>query len=158
MNILIVGNIIKDTYFEFPDELFESGDNGRVFLDTEFDEGTLYYKNKESILSGASIVDEGLQNFKFNSHISGVEDTVNRRHDSRYVLKTNSSVKYLTAESCGKTIFAIPEAAPDWILIDRSARLDRNALEKIEQYLDLHQGTKLAIHTNQNNFGSISAR
>lgn len=155
MNILIVGNIIKDTYFEFPGELFESGDNGRVFLDTEFDEGTLYYKNKESILSGASIADEVLQNFKFNSHISGVEDTVNRRHDSRYVLKTKSSVKYLTAESCGKTIFAIPEAAPDWILIDRSARLDRNALEKIEQYLDLHQGTKLAIHTNQNNFGFL---
>ena len=58
MNILIVGNIIKDTYLDFPSDLFETGNHGRIFLDTEFDEETLYYKNKESVLSGACIIDE----------------------------------------------------------------------------------------------------
>ena len=90
MNILIVGNIIKDTYLEFPENLFEVGNSGQIFLDTEFDEETLYYKNKESILSGASIIDEVLRNFRLNSYIGNIQDSNSHKHDSRYVLKTRN--------------------------------------------------------------------
>lgn len=155
MNILIVGNIIKDTYLEFSENLFEVGNSGQIFLDTEFDEETLYYKNKESILSGASIIDEVLRNFRLNSYIGNIQDSNSHKHDSRYVLKTRNSVKYLTANSCGKTEFTIPESALDWIFIDRSARLDLSGLEKIEQYLKQHQDTKLVIHMNQKSFGFL---
>ena len=95
MNVLIVGNIIKDTYLEFPKHLFEAGDHGRVFLDTEFDEETLYYKNKESVLSGASIIDEVLKNFKLNSLLSNQQALENHKYDCRYVLKTGNTVKYI---------------------------------------------------------------
>ena len=149
MNILIVGNIIKDTYLDFPSNLFETGNHGRIFLDTEFDEKTLYYKNKESVLSGACIIDEVLKNFKLNSLLSSQQNLENHKYDCRYVLKTGNNVKYLTTNSCGRTVFLTPETKPDWIFIDRSARLGVEALKKLEQYLELHKEVKLAIHTNQ---------
>ena len=155
MNILIVGNIIKDTYLDFPSNLFETGNHGRIFLETEFDEETLYYKNKESVLSGACIVDEVLKNFKLNSLLSSQQNLENHKYDCRYVLKTGNTVKYLTTNSCGRTVFLTPETKPDWIFIDRSARLGVEALEKLEQYLELHKEVKLAIHTNQTTCGFL---
>ena len=155
MNILIVGNIIKDTYLDFPSDLFETGNHGRIFLDTEFDEETLYYKNKESVLSGACIIDEVLKNFKLNSLLSSQQNLENHKYDCRYVLKTGNNVKYLTTNSCGRTVFLTPETKPDWIFIDRSARLGVEVLEKLEQYLELHKEVKLAIHTNQTTCGFL---
>ena len=155
MNVSIVGNIIKDTYLEFPKHLFEAGDHGRVFLDTEFDEETLHYKNKESVLSGASIIDEVLKNFKINSLLSNKQALENHKYDCRYVLKTGNTVKYLTTNLCGKTDFLIPETKPDWIFIDRSARLGIDDLKRLEQYLELHQEVKLAIHTSQISCGFL---
>ena len=155
MNVLIVGNIIKDTYLEFPSNLFEVGDHGRIFLDAEFDEETLYYKNKESVLSGACIIDEVLKNFKLNTLLSNQQNLENYKYDCRYVLKTGNTVKYLTTNLCGRTDFLIPETQPDWIFIDRSARLGVEALKKLEQYLKLHKEVKLAIHTNQASCGFL---
>ena len=155
MNVLIVGNMIKDTYLEFPKHLFEAGDHGRVFLDTEFDEETLHYKNKESVLSGASIIDEVLKNFKLNSLLSNKQALENHKYDCRYVLKTGNTVKYLTTNLCGRTDFLIPKTKPDWVFIDRSARLGIDDLKRLEWYLELHQEVKLAIHTSQISCGFL---
>ena len=69
MYVLIVGNIIKDTYLELEPKLFEVGKENRVYLEMELDEEPFYFKSEKNILSGACIIEEILQNFHLNGQI-----------------------------------------------------------------------------------------
>ena len=53
------------------------------------------------------------------------------------------------SEYCKKTQFYTPERVPDWIFIDRSARLDVFTIKKIITYLETHKNSHLAFFAKQ---------
>lgn len=147
MHVLIVGNIIKDTYLEFEPKLFEVGKEDRAYLEMELDEEPLHFKSEKNILSGACIIEEIIQNF----HLSGQVQKTKSHYDvdHRFLIKCKDKVKYLTSEYCKKTQFYAPERVPDWIFIDRSARLDVSTIKKIITYLESHKNNHLAFFAKQ---------
>lgn len=157
MNILIVGNIIKDTFLEFETNLFERGDDHQLFLDLCLDEEALHFKSRKSLLGGACIVEEILNNFGHDGKIQQVQLEKPHCDDHRYIIKSQDCVKYLTAKHCARTHFLIPKTEPDWIFIDRSARLEPKTVQKVTKYLGDHGGVKLAIFFKQDNLDSLNS-
>lgn len=147
MYVLIVGNIIKDTYLELEPKLFEVGKENRVYLEMELDEEPFYFKSEKNILSGACIIEEILQNFHLTSQIQKTKSHYDIDH--RFLIKCKDKVKYLTSEYCKKTQFYTPVRVPDWIFIDRSARLDVFTIKKIITYLETHKNSHLAFFAKQ---------
>lgn len=147
MYVLIVGNIIKDTYLELEPKLFEVGKKNRVYLEMELDEEPFYFKSEKNILSGACIIEEILQNFHLNGQVQSAKSHYDIDH--RFLIKCKDKVKYLTSEYCKKTQFYAPERVPDWIFIDRSARLDVFTIKKITTYLETHKNSHLAFFAKQ---------
>ena len=147
MYVLIVGNIIKDTYLELEPKLFEVGKENRVYLEMELDEEPFYFKSEKNILSGACIIEEILQNFHLTSQIQKTKSHYDIDH--RFLIKCKDKVKYLTSKYCKKTQFYTPERVPDWIFIDRSARLDVFTIKKIINYLGTHKNSHLAFFAKQ---------
>ena len=147
MYVLIVGNIIKDTYLELEPKLFEVGKENRVYLEMELDEESFYFKSEKNILSGACIIEEILQNFHLTSQIQKTKSHYDIDH--RFLIKCKDKVKYLTSEYCKKTQFYTPVRVPDWIFIDRSARLDVFTIKKIITYLKTHKNSHLAFFAKQ---------
>lgn len=147
MYVLIVGNIIKDTYLELEPKLFEVGKENRVYLEMELDEEPFYFKSEKNILSGACIIEEIVQNFHLNGQIQKTKSHYDIDH--RFLIKCKDKVKYLTSEYCKRTQFYAPERVPDWIFIDRSARLDVFTIKKIITYLETHKNSHLAFFAKQ---------
>lgn len=141
MNILIVGNIIKDIYLDFEANLFETDRNQQKVLETTLDEESLFYKNHMTVRSGASIAEEVFHNFRIQTEFAG--DVA----DTRYIIKSGRSVKYLTSKYARPSVFLKPETAPDWLFIDRSARLNTSNLKQILAWLKMNPGVKVAIFT-----------
>ena len=141
MNILIVGNIIKDIYLDFEANLFETDRNQQKVLETTLDEESLFYKNHMTVRSGASIAEEIFQNFRIQTKFAG--DVT----DTRYIIKSGRSVKYLTSKYARPSVFLKPETAPDWLFIDRSARLTTLNLKQILAWLKMNHSVKVAIFT-----------
>lgn len=141
MNILIVGNIIKDIYLDFEAKLFETDRDQKKVLETTLDEESLYFKSHTTVLSGASIAEEVFQNFKIQTKLAKNEV------DERYIIRNDKSVKYLTSKYARLSRFSKPEFKPDWLFIDRSARLDARTLKQILVWLKLNPDVRLAIFT-----------
>ena len=141
MNILIVGNIIKDIYLDFEANLFETDRNQQKVLETTLDEESLFYKNHMTVRSGASIAEEVFWNFRIQTEFAG--DVA----DTRYIIKSGGSVKYLTSKYAKPSVFLKPETTPDWLFIDRSARLNTSNLKQILAWLKMNPSVKVAIFT-----------
>ena len=141
MNILVVGNIIKDVYLDFAANLFEIDQEKRKILEITLDEEPLFFNARTSVLSGACIAKEVLENFRLK-----VIET-QQAEDVRYIIKSEKSVKYLTSKYAKPSQFLSPKVAPDWLFIDRSARLEMTTISRILAYLEDNPKTRLAIST-----------
>lgn len=141
MNILVVGNIIKDVYLDFAANLFEIDREKRKVFEITLDEEPLFFNTRTSVLSGTCIAKEVLENFRLE-----VSET-QQAEDVRYIIKSEKSVKYLTSKYAKPSRFLPPKVAPDWLFIDRSARLEMTTISRILAYLEDNPKVRLAIST-----------
>lgn len=171
MNILIVGNVIKDVYLNLDShtENLETDKSGIKWLNLSFDASEHHFFHRESSFGGAAISLEifsklGLKSVITNSDLSfsdGGLATSSPVKTHRYILITESQSSYLTPTKHETTTFATPSDFYDYIYIDRSAALDDDALRKINAYLDLSRNTKLVIYVrnfNNQNLNQLISR
>ena len=162
MNILVVGNILKDVYLS-PDprtETFETDNDGTKWLDFSFDNSEHHYFHRISTLGGAAVTKEVLNNMGLEAEIvsSNLDDSANPT-TYRYILTSDDSVAYFVPSRTTSTTFIPPDDSnvPDYIYVDRSASLDRTSATKIKTYLDTHMGTALILYLKDPNDKILSS-
>ena len=156
MNILIVGNVLKDVYLNLDTrtEKFETDKHGTNWLDLSFNASEHHFFNRNSSLGGAAVSLEVLSKLGLTASITGsnlqlTEDGLSANDDSvthRYILIADSGISYLVPTNYQATTFATPSDAYDYLYIDRSAELDGPAANKIATYLDISPNTKLILY------------
>ena len=162
MNILIVGNILKDVYLNLDSSKnkFETDDNQTKWLDLSFDASSNYFFSRNSSLGGAAVSLEVFEKMGIEAKISGSNlkladgELVYTDHSAethRYILISDSKASYLVPSKSKLTDFTPPAEAVDYLYIDRSASLSPNAIKKINAYLDLSKKTKLILYISPSN-------
>ena len=154
MNILVVGNVLKDVYLNLDSrtENFETDKNGTKWLNLEFNASEHHFFNRSPNLGGAAISLEIFNKLGLNAAISGSklnlsEDNFNSTATShRYILISDEQVSYLSPSEYSSTDFTPPAEPVDYLYIDRSAELTADAAAKIHAYLDISQDTKLILY------------
>ena len=155
MNILIVGNILKDVYLNLDTrtEKFETDKNGTKWLDFSFDASEHYFYNRHSSIGGAAVTLEVLQKLGLDASISGSKlsfkddsptHDLNATH--RYILVADEKVTYLVPSSFTKTSFTPPEEAVDYLYLDRSAEISTKTAKTIKTYLEFSTKTNLVLY------------
>ena len=156
MNVLIVGNILKDVYLNLDGSKnqFETDKNDTKWLNLSFDASSNYFFSRNSSLGGAAVSLEVFEKMGIEARISGSNLTLSdgeliytdhSAETHRYILITDSKASYLVPSKSKETDFTPPSEAVDYLYIDRSASLGPNAIKKILTYLDLAQKTKLIL-------------
>lgn len=161
MNILVVGNIIKDVYLNLDSrtENFETDKNHTKWLNLAFNAEEHYFFNRESSFGGAAVTLEvlsklGLPATITNSDLKITTDgpvTNQPVKTHRYILLTDGNPCYLAPSNHEITNFATPDDFYDYIYIDRSAKLSPTSINKISSYLDLSKNTKLIVYYKDQN-------
>lgn len=155
MNILIVGNVLKDVYLNLDTrtEQFETDKNHTKWLDLSFNASEHHFFNRESSLGGAAVSLEVLQKLGLEASITGSDlsfkdddHTSTPASTHRYILIADGGVSYLSPSNFRQTTFTPPTESIDYIFIDRSAELDATTVSKINAYLDISAGTKLVVY------------
>ena len=158
MNILIVGNVLKDVYLNLDSqtESFETDTNGIKWLDLEFNASEHHYFNRSSNYGGAAVTLEVLQKIGLQASIS--DSDFNLSEDDltiqslpsvyRYILISDDNVAYFVPHKFKNTKFTPPSESIDYLYIDRSAKLNQETIQKINTYLDNSPKTKLIIYTH----------
>ena len=141
MNILIVGNVIKDVYLNLDNrtESFESDKDGTKWLDLSFNASEHHFFNRQSSFGGAAVTLEVLQKMGLDSIVTGSNiklgpnglTTDQIATSYRYILVTDGQPCYFVPSSHQTTIFETPTEPYDYLYIDRSAKLDATAVNKI---------------------------
>ncbi len=162
MNILIVGNILKDVYLNLDSSKnrFEVDKNSVKWLDLSFNADSNYFFSRNSSLGGAAVSLEVFAKMGIDTKIAGSSlkladgELVYTDHSAethRYILISDGKASYLVPSKSRPTDFAAPAEAFDYLYIDRSANLTPDAVKKIITYLDLSQKTKLLLFLNTSN-------
>ena len=156
MNILIVGNIIKDVYLNLDSrtEHFETDKSGTKWLNLSFDAEDHHFFNRISNLGGAAVSFEvinklGLSASVADSDLQITDDHITSSSEAdthRYILLADSQVSYLTPSVIQPTNFTPPAEPVDYLYIDRSANLTPEAAQRVNAYLDISKNTKLVIY------------
>ena len=156
MNILIVGNVLKDVYLNLDTvkNIFEMDKNGTKWLDVNFGASELKYFGRSSNFGGAAVSMEVLKKLGINSAISnsdfsfGENGPVSREPASvyRYILCADAQVSYLVPSEFKTTEFVAPTEFYDYLYVDRSAVLTNESIAKILSYLDESPSTKLVVY------------
>ncbi len=163
-NILIIGNVTKDVYLRMDNRLneFEVDQNKVSWLDISFNNSSHHFYSRFSVYGGASISLEVFSRFGIDAQIAstpasfldGQFITKDTDTDYRYILCKDDDAAYLAPSTKRDSKWEEPEEKPEWIYIDRSARLNPQISEKILAYLNANPDIKLALfttdHTNQN--------
>lgn len=154
-NVLVVGNVTKDIYLRLDNRQnhFEIDQNNVKWLDLSFDGSACHYYSRTSIYGGASISLEVLTRFGLNAAIAGTpatfldEQFVAKDIDTsyRYILCQDDNVAYIAPSEYKTTTWQIPDTAPSWLFIDRSASLTPILARQIYDYLTAHPEVKLAL-------------
>ena len=159
MNILIVGNILKDIYLNLDSrtEAFEQDKHHVNWLNVSFNASEHHYFNRHSSFGGAAITLQVLEKLGLKSTVTG-SDFRYVEHDEadahnlvtarshRYILVSDDGVSYLTPSSFQPTPFTPPVTAPDYIYLDRSAFITEQTAEQLSAYLDTNDTVKLVIY------------
>ena len=156
MNILVVGNVLKDVYLNL-DTRFESLETDKhdtKWLDISFDASKHYFFNRNASLGGAAISLEVLQKMGLPTSISGSNLTMDNyelissspTEPHRYILVADGESSYFVPSAYKATDFSPPSEPVDYLYIDRSAELTLDATAKINAYLDISASTKLVIY------------
>ncbi len=156
MNILIVGNVLKDVYLNLDTRNdFESGKDGVNWLDVSFDASMHHYFNRTSSFGGASVTLDVLANLGLNATI------VN--HDKaeppiyRYILVADGGVTYFVPENKKSTTFTPPASTMDYIYVDRSAEITDETAKNIKKYLEFSTTTKLVVYVRDSLNPAVSS-
>lgn len=161
MNILVVGNIIKDVYLNLDSrtEKFETDKNHTKWLNLAFDAEEHFFFNRDSSFGGAAVTLEvlsrlGLKTVITSSDLKMTPDglTTNQSIKTyRYILITDGNPCYIAPSNHELTNFSTPDDFYDYIYIDRSAKLSSTTVNKISSYLDLSKNTKLIVYLKDQN-------
>ena len=157
MNILVVGNVLKDVYLNLDNrtESFEVDKHNTKWLDISFDASEHHFFSREASLGGAAVTLEVLSKIGLKTTITGSNLTYSDEGlttpDSttetyRYILVSDEHPSYLVPTNYKITDFTAPSDFHDYLYIDRSAELDQNATNKINAYLDISPNTKLVVY------------
>ena len=161
MNILVVGNCLKDVYLNLDSrtEHFETDKNHTKWLNLAFNAEEHFFFNRESSFGGAAVTLEVLSRLGLPATITGSDlkmtpdglTTSQPAKTYRYILITDGNPCYFAPSNHELTNFATPNDFYDYIYIDRSAKLSPTAISKISSYLDLSKNTKLVIYLENQN-------
>lgn len=161
MNILVVGNVIKDIYLNLDSrtENFETDKNHIKWLNLAFNAEEHFFFNRNSNFGGAAVTLEVLSRMNLSTTITGsdlkmTDDgfiTNQSAKTYRYILVADGNPCYITPTNHEITNFATPDTFYDYIYIDRSALLSPTAVTKISSYLDLSKNTKLITYLKNQN-------
>lgn len=156
MNILIVGNVLKDVYLSLDSrtENLEEDRDGVNWLNLSFDASKHHFFNRTSSFGGAAISLEVFEKMGLSAEISGS----NFRFDEngpvsnspagtyRYILTSGDGVSYFVPSKTAGTIFSAPSAPADYLFVDRSATLTPATISKINSFLDSSASTRLVLY------------
>lgn len=166
MNILVVGNVLKDVYLNLDTrtEHLETDKNNTKWLDVSFNTSEHHFFNRNSSLGGAAISLEvlekmGLPTFISDSDLRFQNETLTTDFPTetyRYILIADSKVSYFVPSNYKKTTFTPPAEPVDYLYIDRSATLGPEEIAKISAYLDISSSTKLIIYVTKANHANLS--
>ncbi|MBR2766717.1 fructose-bisphosphate aldolase class I [Candidatus Saccharibacteria bacterium] len=161
MNILVVGNVIKDIYLNLDSrtENFETDKNHIKWLNLAFNAEEHFFFNRNSNFGGAAVTLEVLSRMNLPTTITGsdlkmTDDgfiTNQSAKTYRYILVADGNPCYIAPTNHEITNFATPDTFYDYIYIDRSALLSPTAVTKISSYLDLSKNTKLITYLKDQN-------
>ncbi|MBQ3353077.1 fructose-bisphosphate aldolase [Candidatus Saccharibacteria bacterium] len=156
MNILIVGNVLKDVYLNLDTrtENFETDKHGTKWLDLSFNASEHFFYNRSSSLGGATVSLEVFKKMGLSSSISGhafsfSDDAIQLNDPAetyRYILIADEEVSYLAPSKFTVTNFDPPAESVDYLFIDRSAKITEKTAAKISAYLDISPNTKLVLY------------
>ncbi|MBR3256628.1 fructose-bisphosphate aldolase class I [Candidatus Saccharibacteria bacterium] len=156
MNILVVGNVLKDVYLNLDSrtEKFETDKSGTEWLDFSFNASEHRFFNRGSSFGGAAITLEvfkkmGLSVSIADNSIEYSDDEFKATNSSevyRYILVSDNGVSYLAPSDFKTTIFNPADSSYDYIFIDRSAEIDMGTAKKINEFLDASKQTKLVLY------------
>lgn len=156
MNILVVGNVLKDVYLNIDsrNEHLEADKNNTKWLDISFNASEHHFFHRNSSLGGAAISLEVLQKMGLPTTISGSDlhlesdefTSTDPAETYRYILIADGKTSYFVPSEYKTTNFTPPAEPVDYLYIDRSAELTANATAKIHAYLDISQNTKLVLY------------
>ncbi|MBQ6393635.1 fructose-bisphosphate aldolase class I [Candidatus Saccharibacteria bacterium] len=161
MNVLIIGNILKDIYLRLDERLnkFETDENGTPWLDLAFDGSTYNFFRRTSIYGGAAVSLEVLNRFGHDAHIAGArlgfvsgEVVPNGQVAAgyRYMLCHGNKISYLVQNTREETVWVNPTMAVDWIFIDRSAGITEELIKELKNFLSMSSHTRVAVYTPRN--------
>lgn len=155
MNILIVGNILKDVYLNLDSrtEKFETDKNETKWLDLAFNASEHHFFHRESSYGGAAVTLEVLQKLGLdaaisNSHLSFQhENNLNNLTTAyRYILIADEGVTYLAPSKFTTATFNAPNFPVDYLYLDRSAEITATTAGQITNFLKNSPSTKLIIY------------
>lgn len=156
MNILVVGNVLKDVYLNIDSrsEHLETDSNRTQWLDISFNASEHHFFNRNSSLGGAAISMEVLQKMGLPTTISGSSlrlesdefTSTDPAETYRYILIADGKTSYFVPSEYKTTNFTPPAEPVDYLYVDRSAELTADAAAKIHAYLDISQNTKLVLY------------
>lgn len=143
MNILIVGNVLKDIYLNLDTRKeFELDSKGTNWLNLSFDASMHHYFSRQSSFAGAAITKDVLDNLGIPASVSDHDENIAHR----YILVADGGVSYFVPNIKKSTDFVAPETPVDYIFIDRSAEITEKAAKDIQSYLEFSTGTKLILY------------
>lgn len=159
MNILIVGNILKDVYLNLDSrtEAFEQDKHHVNWLNLSFNASEHRYFNRHSSFGGAAITLQVLEklgltatvtgsDFRYIEHDAADAHDMNTARSHRYILISDDGVSYITPSNFEPTIFIPSTTEPDYIYLDRSAFIIEENAQQISSYLDAHPHTNLIVY------------
>ena len=155
MNILIVGNILKDVYLNLDarTEKFETDKYNVKWLDLAFNASEHHFFHRESSYGGAAVTLEVLQKLGLDATISdsdlnfkNEENKDNLAATHRYILIADSKVTYLAPSKFTPTTFNAPDTPVDYLYLDRSAEITAHTADQITDFLQKSPSTKLIIY------------
>ena len=171
MNILVVGNVIKDVYLNLDSrtEKFEIDKNGTKWLNLSFDASEHHFFSRESSLGGVAVTFEVLQKMGINAVVSDSDLSISEEGLSsgqiaetyRYILVSDGQVSYITQGRPKETTFSPPTELYDYIYVDRSAEITSDVVNKINAYLDISPNTRLITYIanfNNQNLNNLLVR
>lgn len=156
MNILVVGNVLKDVYLNLDSrtEPFETDKTGTKWLNLGFDASEHHFFSRKSNLGGAAVTLEVLTKIGLTTSVMGSDITTGPDGltsnqpltTHRYILVTDGNPCYFVPTEYQTTPFTTPSETYDYLYLDRSAEIDANAANQIGTYLNNSPNTKLILY------------
>ena len=162
MNILIVGNVLKDVYLNLDtrSDNFETDSSDTRWLNLSFNTSTHHFFGRSSNFGGAAVSLEVLSKMGVPSSISGSDFCFNDdgpvksspASTYRYILSADGGVTYFVPSEFSRTQFIAPtnDTPVDYLYLDRSADFGEETISRISAFLDSSPNTKLVVYLKNN--------